>query len=131
MATTACACEGVPDLAFSSDDAGAGVPIDATVLDAADEDVSAADAGVIADASTSDAMGRPPKDAADDAQCPTDVPSGAAACCNTVACVSIRATKCANACATCEGTCADGGLMCCLLPNGSFNGCAASPAACP
>lgn len=124
-------CASVPDVTFESDAASdsrvdaSGRPDDAAVeSDVADGSSGPGDAG----AADADAAGDVGTDGAPDASCPVGIPAGAAWCCGPVPCRG-TASACQSECTNCENDCP--GQTCCLDKHGNYQGCAATPGACP
>jgi hypothetical protein len=111
VASLATGCLGVPNVTFGPDaapDVGAEGAKDSS------------DSGAPADATNSDGS--------DSATCPQGIPDGASICCGPVPCKGAEAS-CQSECTNCENDCP--GQTCCLDKHGNYQGCAASPSACP
>jgi hypothetical protein len=133
-------CINVPPVAFVGADAGADADA-STPTDAS----GAADVAVRLDATIEAGQGTAEAAVLDDGAlddvaldtgaldggtqvCPNAVPSGAAACCDSVPCRG-SPDSCDAACTNCKHDCA--GQTCCLDGNGNYHGCATTPAMCP
>ncbi|HEX8794580.1 MAG TPA: hypothetical protein VF765_26725, partial [Polyangiaceae bacterium] len=119
-------CLDVPQVSFGPD-ATADAPSDET---SAPDDAPAEAQDGAADAAPADAKADAQPDGASDAgTCPDALSPGAAWCCASVPCKGPTAAACQSECTNCENDCP--GQTCCLDKHGNYQGCAATPAACP